>query len=603
MNYNHLSQIIRVNTKRYGEEEVLKIRDAETKSWQSISWNNFQEKTSSLAQAMVKSGIKPQDHIGVYSQNKAECIVVDFALFCNRAISVPMYPTASTLQINYMIEEAEIQVVFVGEQAQYDNALQVLKTSNYLKQIIIFDKEVVLDKEDTQSVYFEDFCSPENLNPSDLAIVENRMKEGKPEDIAHLIYTSGTTGESKGVMIAHSNYLTVFRIHDIRLDYLKKRFLSVSFLPMAHIFEKAWSLYCLHRGCSIAINLDPREIQACIKEVHPEAMCSVPRFWEKVYAGVQEQIENAGFIKKKLLKNAIHIGKKHNVDCINEGKEPGFFTKKLYQFYDKTIYSYLKKVVGIENGIIFPCAGAFLSNKITLFMRSVNIPIVIGYGLTETTATVSCFPPVGYEIGTVGTVMPELEVRIGDENEIQLKGETIMKGYYKKPEATKDAFTEDGWFKTGDAGRLTPQGSIVLHERIKDLHKTSNGKYIAPQQLEGRLMDDKYVESAIIIADQRKFVSALIAPDFNELKKYAELHHIAYQTYEDLISQKQIVKLFDDHIKNIQHEFANYEQIKRFALLTEPFSIAGGELTNTLKMKRAYIAEKYSEIINKIYEE
>ena len=601
MNYTHLSQLIPLQAKKYGEEEAFRTRNEAEATWESVSWNEFAKKVMVLAQSLCHFGIKPEKHIGVYSQNRIECVYIDFASFSNRAATVPMYATASVPQIAYMIEEAEISLLFVGEQGQYDNARLAQKESRFLEHIIILDSSVRIEKDDKTSLFFDSFCSVKNRNSQDIISVDKRIQTGKPEDVAHLIYSSGTTGEPKGVILTHSNYLAVFRIHDIRLNYLPDRFSSISFLPMAHIFEKAWSLYCLHRGCRIAINLDPREIQTNIKEVKPEAMCSVPRFWEKVYAGIQDRINQSSFLLKAIFRNAISTGRRYNLDYINQKKKPPLFLKLRYKFYDKTIYTKLKKVIGIENGLIFPCAGAYLSDKITEFMRSVNIPLVIGYGLTETAASVSCFPPEEYELGTVGKVMPEVDVKIGENDEILVKGATVMSGYFKKPEATAEAFTKDGWLRTGDAGSLTENKGIVLRERIKDLYKTSNGKYIAPQQLEGRLMDDPFIESAIIIGEQRKYVTALIIPDFNELAKFAKKHSISCENEEELIQKKEIVELYETHVASIQNEFASFEQIKRFTLLPHAFSIEGGELTNTLKMKRAFIADKFRDRIEEMY--
>ncbi|MDR2682688.1 MAG: AMP-binding protein, partial [Dysgonamonadaceae bacterium] len=299
---------------------------------------------------------------------------------------------------------------------------------------------------------------------------------------------------------------------------------------------------------------------------------------------------------------AIQVGKKHNLDYVNQGKPAPWWLRMQFKFYNKFIFNTLKKVIGIERGVIFPAAGALLSDTINVFLQSVNIPIIYGYGLTETTATVSCFPPVGFELGTVGKVMPETEVRVGDNGEIQVKGGGVMKEYYKKPEATAEVFTEDGFLRTGDAGYLTENRGIVLTERIKDLYKTSNGKYIAPQQLEARLMNDKYIDGAIIIGDQKKYVTALIIPDWNETKTYARTSGMTFETEEDLCKHPKIIELFEGRIQAMQNEFANYEQIKRFALLPEPFTIQTGELTNTLKMKRSFIAEKYKEVIDRMYE-
>jgi len=602
MEYYHLSQLVHQHALQYGEQDALKARDKATGIWSSISWNDFSKKVIAIAQSMCHSGVKPFANVGVYTQNMVECFFIDFAAFANRAVVVPMYATSSIPQIAYMIEEAEIQLLFVGEQMQYDNAWQVFLTSKFLKQIVILDNSVIKAPQDKTSVYFDYFSSPENSSSQDIIAVEERLKEAKGEDTAHIIYTSGTTGEPKGAVLTHNNYLEAFRLHDIDLSYLPKRFLSISFLPLAHIFEKAWSTYVLHRGGAVAVNLDPREITTSIKEIKPEAMCSVPRFWEKVYAGVQEKIADSGFFMKAIFRDAIDTGKKYNIDCINKGIKPSLFLKWKHSLYSKVVYSTLKKVLGIERGLIFPCAGAMLSEHIVRFLRSVDIPLVVGYGLTETTATVGVFPPVGYELGTVGTVLTGLQVRIGDNNEIQVKGKTVMSSYYKKPKETVAAFTEDGWFRTGDAGSLTPKKGIYITERIKDLYKTSNGKYIAPQQLETRLMDDKYIDGAIIIGDQRKYVSALIIPAYDELKKYAAEQGIQMENMQDLCRNQTIVELYEARIKSMQNEFANYEQIKRFTLLPEPFTIDSGELTNTLKMRRMFIVEKYKGIIDKMYD-
>ncbi|GHT59977.1 long-chain-fatty-acid--CoA ligase [Bacteroidia bacterium] len=603
MEYSHLSNLIQERANTFGDQEALRLKDKQSDEWQSVSWEDFSKKIMAVARSMCHVGVEPQSNVGVYSQNMVECLYIDFGAFANRAVVVPMYATASVPQISYIINEAEIHLLFVGEQMQYDNAWQVFNSHTFLKQIVILDKNVVRAPEDKTSMYFDFFSSPKNRTSQDIITVEKRIKAAQGEDIAHIIYTSGTTGEPKGVILTHDNYLEVFRIHDIRLNYLPQRFLSISFLPMAHIFEKAWSLYCLHRGCTIAINLDPREIQAFVKEVKPEAMCSVPRFWEKVYAAVQEKIEDSNFILRHLFLNAISTGEKYCIDYINKGRKPSFFLRWRFNWYEKLVYSKLKKTIGIENGLIFPCAGAMLSEEIIRFLRSVNIPLAYGYGLTETAATVACFPETGYELSTVGKIMPSIEVRIGEDNEIQVKGKTITSGYYKKPDATAAAFTNDGWFRTGDAGSLTENEGIVLTERIKDLYKTSNGKYIAPQQLETRLINDKFIEGAFVIGDQRKYVSALIVPDYNELNKYAEGQGISVENEEDLCNNLQIIKLYESRITNMQNEFANYEQIKRFTLLPHAFAINSGELTNTLKMKRAYILEKYQEVIDKMYYE
>lgn len=600
MKYHLLSELIYRQAAVLGEKEVIRSRDKQTGAWKGISWNTFAANVSRLAEVLIEWGINEQDRIGVYSPNKEECFTIDFASFSIRAVSVPMYATSSVSQIQYIIDESEISLLFVGEQFQYDNAYQVLSQNKTLKQIVMLDEQIVCHEEDKSSVYFKDFIAKSTHSVQEL---ERRRKEAKEEDIAHIVYTSGTTGEPKGVILTQGNYREALMVHDERLSHLPKDGLSMCFLPLTHIFEKAWSIYCLHRGYVLAVNLDPRAIQQTIKEVRPTAMCSVPRFWEKVYVGVNEKINSSGFLLKKVFIDAIKTGERYVFDYRNKGIKAPFGLRFKFRLYDKTIYTLLKKVVGIENGVIFPCAGAPLADKINVFIQSVNIPLIYGYGLSETTASVSCFLQTGFTIGTVGKVMPRVKVRIGEGNEIQVKAKTVMQAYYKKPEATAEAFTSDGWFKTGDAGYLTEKDEIIITDRIKDLYKTSNGKYIAPQQIEMRLAADKYIEIVAVIGDKRKYVTALIVPNFEELKRYAEENGIAYTDFTDLCSNTRIHELYFSRIEPLQKELANYEQIKKFTILPQAFTMDTGELTNTLKLRRAFILEKFGKEIDSMYQE
>ena len=403
-------------------------------------------------------------------------------------------------------------------------------------------------------------------------------------------------------MLHHSCYGAAFEAHNTRLTRLGEDDVIMNFLPFTHIFERAWSYYCLYRGCQLCINLRPQDIQKTIKEVRPTAMCSVPRFWEKVYAGVQEKINATTGLKKSLMLDALRVGKEHNIDYLMNGKTPPAWLHMKYKFYEKTIYSLLKKTIGIENGNFFPTAGAAIPVAVQEFVRAVGINMIAGYGLTETTATVSCEWLDDFRIGSVGRLMPGLELKIGENNEILLRGETVTKGYYKKEALTRQVITEDGWFHTGDAGYVK-DGYLYLTDRIKDLFKTSNGKYIAPQAIETKLVVDRYIDQISIIADQRKFVSALIVPEYGQVEKYAKDHHIAYTDRKDLLQKPEIIELFKMRIDTLQQEFAHYEQIKRFTLLPEPFSMEKGELTNTLKIKRSVLIKNYAAEIEKMYEE
>lgn len=602
-NNYHFAELIFRQAEKYGERTALKHRDDSTGKWIKVSWAEFAEIVLNTSQAMVEYGIEVQENLGIYSQNMPQCLYTDFGAFRNRAAMVPMYATSSINQVEYIVRDANIHNLFVGQQLQYNNAYKVQKANGgILKRLIIFDPTVKLNPDDTTSVFFDDFVRLGTNNRAE-SLANARAVQARPDDIATLIYTSGTTGEPKGVVLTHQNYLSAMHIHDIRLPFITDKDISVCFLPLTHVFEKAWVYLCLHKGIKVAINQDPHQIQRTLKEIHPTLMCNVPRFWEKVYTGVNEKIEHSGNMMKKIFLDAIRVGKEYNLTYRRLDKKAPFFLSLKFHLYNYTVYALLKRVLGLERGNAFPVAGAPLSNRIAEFLISVNIPIIYGYGLSETTATVCCFVRKHYAIGSIGTVMPELQVRIDpDTNEILVKGGTIMREYYKKPEETAKVFTEDGFFRTGDAGRLEGD-TLYFLERIKDLYKTSNGKYIAPQVIEMSLSGDVFIEQIAVIADQRKFVTALIVPSFVALEAYAEEQGIEYEDRSDLIQKEVIYRMILARIEERQKDFASFEKIKRFTLLLEPFSMEKGELTDTLKLRRPVVAQHYKEQIDAMYEE
>lgn len=602
MVYYHYAELIHRQAEKYGSRTALKYRDAASGKWLKISWRDFSDKVMLTAKAMAEFGIGVQENIGVYSQNMPQCLYTDFGAYANRIVSVPMYATNSPAQIEYIINDAEIHTLFVGEQLQYNNAFKVQKESEILRRLVIFDPAVKLNPEDKTSVYFDDFLRLGD-NAEAETQVKIRMNEAGEEDLATIIYTSGTTGESKGVMLHHSNYLEAMKIHDIRLPMVTDKDLSMSFLPLTHIFEKAWTYYCLHKGVKVAINHDPKLIQQTLPEVKPTLMCNVPRFWEKVYVGVHEKINSSAPLMKKIFLDAIETGRAYNLEYKNKGLKAPLGLRLKFEVYNQTVFTLLKKKLGIERGRFFPVAGAPLSDQVNEFLQSVNIPIRYGYGLSETTATVCFYPETGFVFGSIGTIMPEVEVKIDESNsEILVKGKTVTSGYYNKPQENAKSFTDDGFFRTGDAGRK--EGDVLFFtERIKDLYKTSNGKYIAPQAIEGLMSSDKYIEQIAVIGDQRKFVSALIVPTYALLEKYAAAKGIAYESRAELMQHNEIIRMIGSRIEEHQKTLASYEKIKRFTLLPEPFTMEGRELTDTLKLRRPVVAKKYAEVIEAMYEE
>lgn len=549
-------------------------------------------------------GLLEKDTIAICSPNTPQILITELGAFQNRLAAIPLYSSSSQDQFDFIVSNGGAKVIFVGDSHQYPLAYNYWKKHpEEVSRIVVFKNDgLELMKDDDVTVFWDDFVRY-GMEASDEVAqeVKRRIDAGLPEDTATLIYTSGTTGEPKGVVITHSNYDAAIESHLKLLTQVSDNDLSMAFLPMSHILEKAWSFFCLTKGIAIAVNYDPRIIQDTIHTVHPNIMCCVPRFWEKVYAAVKEKIAGMGRMQRMMIGHAIRVGKRRNLDYVRLGKKVPWLLEKEYGFWNKRVFQKLKNAIGIPNPNMFPTAGAPLSDRIVEFLRSVGIEVVIGYGLSETTATVSFYPPVDYEIGTVGIPLPGLQVRIDKNGEILVKGDTVTPGYYKNPEANAAAFTDDGFFRTGDAGYFTKNGALVLTERVKDLFKTSNGKYIAPQMLESRLAENKYIDEAAVIGDQRKFVTALIVPNLSQLRRWAEEKGVDYSDTERLVANPEVVSFMMEQINGVQADVAEYEKIKRITLLPNHFSIMNGEVTNTMKVRRPVVAKRYAREIEAMY--
>lgn len=599
---SHLSVLVHDQAKKYGNREALIYRDFGSKTWKSYSWNEFSDKVKVVSNALLNIGVKPQENIGIFSQNSVQYIFSDFGAWGVRAVTIPFYATSSEQQIQFMINDAQIRFLFVGEQEQYDKAHRTLAHCPTLDRIIIFDKSVKINPNDPNAIYFDDFLKLGKNYPRQ-SEVEALYKAANYEDLANILYTSGTTGDSKGVMLSHLQYRAALEANDRAVPVTEKDRI-MNFLPYAHIFEKGWTLLCISEGATLIVNTDPREVQQSMRETHPTCMCAVPRFWEKVYAGVQEQIDKANPVQRKLFKHALAVGRKHNIEYLSRGKRPPLSLHLEYEMYNKTVFNLVRHELGLEHSNFFPTAGATVSSHVEEFVHSIGLAMVVGYGLTESLATVSC-DRVGeqpYTIGSVGRPIHNIQVKISDEGEICLKGDTITKGYYNRPDITAQSFDEEGFFKTGDSGYMK-DGELFLKDRIKDLFKTSNGKYIAPQMIEAKLLVDKFIDQIVIIADQRKFVSALIIPEYKALEEYAKANGIGYSSREELCASDKIHAMMMERIETLQQQLAHYEQIKRFTLLPKPFTMESGELTNTLKMRRKVINEHYKKEIENMYAE
>lgn len=598
---SHLSVLIHDLANKYGDKTALTFKKFGSDKWQSVSWNQFSLRVKQVSNALLNIGAKPHDKIAVFSQNCVHYLYTDFGAYGIKVCSIPFYATSSEQQIQYMINDGQVRFLFVGEQDQYDKAHRVFALCPSLERIIIFDSSVRISTHDPAALYFKDFIKlGENLPRQ--TEVEALYQSASMDDMANILYTSGTTGDSKGVMLTYGQYDAALRANDEVVPVSEKDRV-INFLPFTHIFERGWAYLCLSEGAQLFINTYPHEIQESMRQVHPTCMCSVPRFWEKVYIAVKAKMDEAGAVQKKLFYHALAVGRKRNIEYIANGKRPPLTLELEYKIINKTILSMVRKQLGLDHPNIFPTAGAYVSPEVEEFILSVGIGMVVGYGLTESLATVSCVHlDKKFTIGSVGRPISSIQIKIGEDNEILLKGPTITKGYYHRDTTNAKVFDEEGFFHTGDAGYMK-DGELFLTERIKDLFKTSNGKYIAPQQVESLLLVDKFIDQVAVIADQRKFVSALIVPEFRLVEDWAREHQIAFSSREDLCANEQVKKMLQERINTLQQQLAYYEQIKRITLLPHHFSMESGELTNTLKIRRPIINKNYQAEIDKMYEE
>lgn len=596
----HLSVLIHEQAKKYGDKPALTFRNFGSQKWKDVSWNQFSLRVKQVSNALLNLGLKPQDKIAVFSQNCIQYLYTDFGAYGVRVISIPFYATSSEQQIQYMLNDSEIRILFVGEQEQYDKAHRVFALCPTLERIVIYDPSVRISSHDPNTLYFEDFIKlGENLPRQ--SEVEKLWSEASDKDICNILYTSGTTGDSKGVVLTYEQYKAALEAN-AKCVPVNENDRVINFLPFTHIFERGWAYLAMSKGALMIINTYPKEIQDSMRETHPTCMSSVPRFWEKVYIAVKAKMDSASAIQKKIFQAALAVGHKRNIVYKSKGHRVPLLLELQYKAYNKSILGLVRKQLGLDHPHIFPTAGAYVSPEVEEFIHSIGINMIVGYGLTESLATVSCdHANEPFTIGSVGRPIDGIQIKIGENDEILLKGPTITPGYYHRDSVNAKSFDEEGFFHTGDAGYLK-NGELFLKERIKDLFKTSNGKYIAPQQIEALLLVDKFVDQVVVIADQRKFVSALIVPDFRVLEEWAREHKIKVDSRESLCSNEKVVKMMFDRIKTLQQQLAPYEQIKQFTLLAHHFSMESGELTNTLKIRRSVIYKNFKEIIDKMYE-
>ncbi len=590
----HYVSLFRENIQKYPKKEALMRKiDAH---WQPISWEKLGTITTQLSKALLQQGVAPQQTVGILSQNTPQWTLTDLACLQIRAITVPIYTSNTAEQALYVMNHAEIKFLFVGDEKQYHKALEVADQCPSLQKIILFDDHIPL-KEQKYSIHWTDFLALGNNNALDEEL-QQRIDSRDLSDLFTVIYTSGTTGEPKGVMLTYENLAYQMLGHSQRLE-VDDTDSSLSFLPLTHVYERAWTSFCLYKAIVVYYLEDTNLVREALAEVRPTLMCAVPRFYEKIFATVHDKADASSFAKRMLFKLAVKTGRRV-LTLKEQNRKPSFLLKKAYNFFDKLVYTKLKAVLGGRIKFM-PCGGANLEPSIGRFFQSIGINVKLGYGMTETTATVSCWGDNRFNLQSVGTLMPNVQVRIGEDNEILVKGGMVMKGYYKNPEETAKAFTPDGFLRTGDAGKIDENNNLFITERIKELMKTSNGKYIAPQLIEGKVGKYNLIEQIAVIADGKKFVSALIVPNYEMLTQAFKDLNIKYKNTADLIKHSQVIEYIGKQLQKFQSDLPDYEQIKKFTLLPTAFSIERNEITPTLKLRRKVIYANYSREIEAMY--
>ncbi|MBX5477464.1 MAG: long-chain fatty acid--CoA ligase [Pyrinomonas methylaliphatogenes] len=568
--------------------------------WHAISTDEFIARAHRVAAGLRSLGIRRGDRVALLSENRPEWTITDAGCQFAGATDVPIYPTQAPAQVRYILDDAQARALFIQHRASFARIAEQVRACPTLERVIFFDPEGAREAGAMTLAELEE--RGRALLEERPHLVEESARAVRPDDLATLIYTSGTTGEPKGVMLTHMNLVSNLLDSCVELR-LNERDVALSVLPLSHVFERLLMYVYVHFGVSVYYAESIEKLAENMREVRPTVMAAVPRLFEKMYARIRERAAAGGPIKAKLLDWAIEVGKEWAKRTLGGERVP-FALALQHRLASRLVFSKWKEAVGGRLRY-FVSGGAALPAELGYIFTGAGLTILQGYGLTETSPVISVCTLSANRMGTVGRPIRNVEVRIAADGEIEVRGPNVMRGYYNKPEETRAAFTEDGWFRTGDVGMLDRDGFLIITDRKKELFKTSGGKYIAPQPIEQKLKESPLVSQAVLVGDGRRFPAALIVPDWQKLRSFAAEKGMAVdqKTDEELAHDPRIVALVQREVDRLMQDFSQYERVKRIALLARELSIEGGELTPTLKIKRRVIDEKYRDVIERIYAE
>ena len=597
MNERNLVDLLIHQTTRFGNKTALRFK--QSNQYQNITWNKLQSGVIKISASLRQFGIKRGDRVALLSENRPEWVYADLAVLSLGAVVVPLYPTSSSKEVEYIISNSESKILFLSTDIQYQRLKSILPTLPSVQHVIIFDS---IETNESRVTSLKRILHADNFDaPSARTKFEADVSQVKLDDPATIIYTSGTTGPPKGVMLSHHNFL--INCYDAKEALpINAQDVFLSFLPLSHVFERMGGYYLsLLSGSTIAYSENMSTVPDNLLEVRPTLACAVPRFFEKMYSRIQSQIEEKGGLAKRIFKWAVNVGKKSNQYKYEHRSLP-FWLSLQHFLAHHLVYSKIYQKMGGKLRC-FISGGAPLSKELAEFFYCVGILILEGYGLTETSPVISVNRWDRFKFGSVGLPMTHVETRITDDDEIIVRGPSIMMGYYKNEEATQNAI-RDGWFHTGDLGKLDSDGFLYITGRKRDVIKTSGGKMISPQNIENAMLADSVFSQIVLIGDHHNFVTALIIPNFDQVKlalKEKGIHLDGSPSH--LVKEQAVHDLFRERIDEHTKDFASYEKIKYFALLASEFSQEKGEVTITLKIRRKTVTQHYAEIINRMYQE
>jgi len=590
-----LCEIFYHSVETYRKPDHLKaMRDG---SWRDISSEEFRRAVEELSMGLRALGVEKGDRVALLSENRPEWAYADLASLCAGAVDVPIYPNLPAAQVLYVLNDSQAKVALVSTPAQARKLAEVRAKAPHLRHVIRFDEPAL---EGTASLA-EVRAKGASALAADREAVKRRAAEVQPDDLATLIYTSGTTGDPKGVMLVHSNIVSNMHACLSAFGDFGPGDTALSFLPLCHIFERMGGHYLmLQQGVTIAYAESVDRVPANMVEVRPTLMLSVPRLYEKMYARVREKVAGDSALRQKIFRWALGVGRRA-FQARLAGQPLGAGLKLQHALADRLAFAKIRARTG-GRVRLFVSGGAPLAREIAEFFGAVGLTILEGYGLTETSPVIAVNMPGAIKPGTVGRPVKGVEVKIGEDGEILTRGPHVMKGYFNKPEATAEAIDAEGWFHTGDVGHLDEDGFLVITDRKKDIIVTSGGKKVAPQPIENVLKTNPLIAEIVMIGNKRNFPSALVVPNFDALEKWAREHGVSAASHAELVADPRVVELYDRTITELTGHLAQFERIKKVALLPHEFTLEAGELTPTLKVKRRVVEQKYKDVIDRLYE-